>query len=106
MLQFARTWEVRALTEIQEGSVLIDRDHLVVVELLEPLELERVIAKKPTSLCLVDLSALKRLIRIDDLGHLLLEGLKIFRGEWSVHLEVIVETIVDRGAEADPSAWA
>ena len=92
---------VGAPAQIQEGAVTVDRDDLVVVELLQALQLEGVVGEKLPGLGLVHPAPLEGVVGLDDLLDLGLEGLQIVRREGLVHLEVVVEPLVDGGAEAD-----
>ncbi len=101
MHQLPGAGHVRALAQVEEPTVLVDRDHLVSVELLEALELERVVTEQLACLVFGDASTREGLIRRGDLCHLFLEFLEIFGRKGLVDLEVVVETVVDRRAEPD-----
>ncbi len=106
VLEAPRARHVRPLAQVEERPVPVDRDHLVVVELLEPLELERVVAEELARLLLVDAAALEGLIGGHDLRHLGLEGLEVLGREGLADVEVVVEAVVDGRPEADPGARA
>ncbi len=106
MLDLPGPVHVGPAAEVEERPVPVDGDDLVVVELLEPLELERVVAEELPCLLLVDAAALEGLIGGHDLRHLGLEGLEVLGRERLVDLEVVVEAVVDGGAEPDPGARA
>ncbi len=89
-------------TQIEERAVTVDGDDLVLVELLEPLELQRIVGKQLAGLVRGDPAALERERLLHDLGHLRLDGLQLLRGEGLLDLEVVIEAVIDGRAEADP----
>ena len=76
-------------------------DHLVGPEVLDPLELERIVGEPPARFVAIDLLANERKLLGDDLPHLGLERLEIFRSERLIDLEIVVEAVLDGRAEAD-----
>src|SRR5688500_5352273 len=92
---------MRSAAEIHERPVGVDRYHLVRTELLQPLQLERIIGKAPACSGLVDLLPNERQLLGDDLAHLILEHRDVVRRERARDLEVVIEALLDRGAEAD-----
>src|SRR5690625_166926 len=101
VLEVSGRGDMGSPAEVEEGSVPVDADHLVVIELFEPLELEGVIGEELACLFLGDDLPLEGVIAPDDFPHLLLDRLEVFRGEGFVDLEVVVEAMLDRGTEAD-----
>ena len=95
---------MRAAAEVLERAVGIDTDDLVVAQLADALELERVVGKAPVGLGPVHHLAAERIVPLHDLGHLLLDGLEVLRREGARHVEVVVEPVLDRRAEADAGA--
>ena len=104
VLHFPGGRHVRPSAQVQERAVLVDRDHLVVGHLLQPLQLERVIGEELPALLLADAAPLEGEVGGDHLAHARLEGLQVFGREGFVHLEVVIEAVLDRGAEADTGA--
>jgi hypothetical protein len=92
---------VRAAAEVQERAVAEDGDRLVGRELVEPLQLQRVVGEQFASLVGGYHAALERLVLARDVGHLALDPLQLLRRERVVDLEVVVEPVVDGGAEPD-----
>ena len=92
---------MRPAAQVQEGTVAVDRDHLVVLELLQPLELEGIVGEELPALLLAHAAALEGIVGGDDVAHAGLERLQVFGREGFVHLEVVVEAVLDRRAEAD-----
>jgi hypothetical protein len=92
---------VGTAAEIHERSVRVGRDDLVVAQLGEALELERVIDESLLGLGSIHLFTHERILLRRDLAHLVLERGNVFRGERLGDLEVVVKAVVDRRAEAD-----
>ena len=101
VLEARRVGHVRAATEIDERTVGIRRDDLVVSQLGEPLELERIVGEQLLRLRASDLIAHERILLGRDLPHLVLERGEILRRERLGDLEVVVESVVDRRTEPD-----
>src|SRR3954464_16091036 len=92
---------VRPATEIDEGSVGVGRDDLILAELTQPLELERIVDEDLLGSGTRKLGADEGVFLRRHLFHLGLERGEIFGSEWLVDLEVVVEAVLDRGTEAD-----
>ena len=88
--------------QVHEGTVGIDRDHLVVAQLLQALQLQGVVFEAPPRLLPVHLFAHKGIIGLDDLPHALLDRRQVLRGEGPGHVEIVVETVLNGRAESDP----
>src|SRR5689334_14345321 len=94
---------MRSATQIEERTVAIYRDDFVGAELLEPLELQRIIGEQLTRLRLVHLRALERLVFVRHITHARFDLFEILRRERFFHIEVVVEAVLDRRAETDSS---
>src|SRR6185312_12166075 len=101
VLHARRVGHVRAAAQVHEGPVRVHRDHLVVAELCQTLELERIVDEAPLGFLAIHFLAHKRELLLRNLPHLVLEGGEIVRREWFFHLEIVVETVLDGGAESD-----
>jgi hypothetical protein len=104
MLQAAGARDVRAAAEIGEGTVGVDRDRFVVAQLADSLELQRVVGEPPVGGLPVHDLAHERIVRLRHLAHAGLDPFEVLRRERAGHLEVVVEAVLDRGAEADAGA--
>src|SRR5690606_8810998 len=69
VLQASRARDVRSPAEIQEAPVPVHGDDFVVPELLESLQLERIVREELACLLLRDPAALERLVGPGLLGH-------------------------------------
>ena len=93
---------VRAAAQVDERTVRVRRDDLGGVgEVVEPLELERVVDEALARLRHADLLAHERILLRHHLAHLGLELLEVLGREGRRDLEVVVEAVVDGRAEAD-----
>ena len=101
VLEARRVGNVRAATQIDERTVGVRRDDLVVAELGEALELERIVGEPLLGFGAVHFVAHERILLGRDLPHLVLERGEIVGREGLRDLEVVVEAVVDRRAEAD-----
>ncbi len=104
VLEPAGAGDVRAAAEILERSVGVDADRLVVAQLADPLELERVVGESAIGLRPVHDFPHERIVPGRHLGHLRLDAREILGRERPVHLEVVVEPVLDRRPEADAGA--
>ena len=95
VLESPRARQMRAAAQVDERSVGIQGDRLVVCELVEPLQLERVVLEPPLSYFPIHLLALEPIVRPNHLTHLRLDRLEIIGRERSRHLEVVVEPVLD-----------
>ena len=100
----ARAGDMGPPAEVQEGPVAVDRYHLVVGKLVEPFELEVIVGEEIASLILAYDTPFEGVVGLDDPFHALLDGRDLIRGEGLGHVEVVVEAVVDGGAEADAGA--
>ena len=105
VLDARRVWHVRAAAQIDERSVRVRRNHFVFAELGESLELERIVDEFRLRALAIDLLAHERKFFVRSAAHLLLDLLEIVGGERLGDLEVVVEAILDRGAESDRRPW-
>src|SRR5690242_10036752 len=101
VLEIGRIRNVWPTTEIDEWTIGIGRDDLVVGELAKALELQRIVRELFARLLLRYFLAYEWILLGDDLSHFVLELLEIFRREGMVHLEVVVKTVFDRWTETD-----
>src|SRR5690606_5383219 len=101
VLEVPRRWQVRAPAQVHEGTVPVDRDDLVLAELLEALQLQRIVREEFACLLLGDDLALERIVAADHLLHPLLDLGELIGRERLGHVEVVVEAVLDRRAEAD-----
>jgi len=92
---------VRASAEIDERAVRVHRDDLVRPQIVDPLELERVILEALLGLGPRDFLTDERIIRLHNLPHPLFNRLQILRPERALHLEVVVEAVLDRRSKTD-----
>ena len=101
MLEIRRVRDVRAAAKIDERPVRVGRDHLVVAQFGQALELERVIRKDLLGLGARDLLPHERELLLRDLGHLLLELFQVFGREGTLEREVVVEAVFDHRPDRD-----
>ena len=92
--------QVRPPAEVQERAVAVDGDHLARAHLLQALQLEGVVGEELARLLAGHHRALEGVVGLDDRRHARLDGLDLLRGERLGHVEVVVEAVVDGGAEA------
>ncbi len=92
---------VRTAAQVGERPVGVGRDDLVVAQLADPLELERVVGELLVGGGAVHLVPDKRIVGLRHLGHPRLDLLEVLGREGTRHLEVVVEALVDRRAEPD-----
>ena len=100
-LRYDVSGHVRTAAQIDERSVGVGRDHFVRAEILDALELERIVGEPLERLAARDLLAHERILLRHDLPHLGLERGEILGRERLGDLEVVVEAVVDRRTEAD-----
>jgi hypothetical protein len=101
MLDVRRVGHVRPATEIDERPVRIHRDDFVGPELLEALELERIVGKSAPGHRLVHFLAHERQLLRHHLAHLIFEDRNIIGRERARHLEVVVKPVLDGRSEPD-----
>ncbi len=102
---------VRALAQVGERAVRVERDRLdalVLDEVLDELDLVRLVLGAEALERLVDGDVLahERLVGLDVLAHLLLDALEVRIADRHAvgELEVVVEAVLDRRADRDPHA--
>ncbi len=101
MLQPAGRGDVRSAAEIGEGAVGIDRDGLVVAQLADALQLERIVGEASVGALPVHHLPDERVVGLYHRGHPGLDLLEVFRREGPWHFEVVVEAVLDWWAESD-----
>src|SRR5688572_29908179 len=92
---------VRTATKIQERTIAIDGDDLVIAEFSQTLELQRIVRKELPRFCFGYLFALEGLVLRGDRLHLLFDLIQIVRRERLLHIEIVVEPILDRRSKSD-----
>src|SRR5439155_788600 len=90
-----RARDVGPAAQVDERAVGIDGDHLVRAQVLDALELERVVGEAALRLRPVYLLAYKGVVGPYHLVHLGLDPLQILGRERCRHLEVVVEAVLD-----------
>ncbi len=102
VLEPRRVLDVRPPAQVHEGAVGVGGDDLVApLEVVQPLQLERIVGEADACLRQRHLLALEGELLRHHLPHLGLERLEILGGERALHLEIVVEPLLDGGAEAD-----
>ena len=102
MLEVRRVRHVRAAAQVDEGAVSIGRDDFVAaLEIIEALELERIVGEAHARLGQRHLFAQERILLGHDLLHLGFERGQIVGRERLLDFEIVVEAIIDGGAETD-----
>jgi hypothetical protein len=96
-----RARDVRPAAQVHERAVGVDRDDFVRTEVVDALELERVVREAALRLLPRHLLAYERVIRLHDFAHLGLDALQVLRRERRGDLEVVVEPVFDGGTEPD-----
>ncbi len=76
---------------------------LVLGQLLDEFALERLPVERIPRLELVEHAALERQLIGDELVHALLDRGQVVGAELLVEVDVVVEAVLDRGADAEPS---
>ncbi len=92
---------VGASAQIGERALRVGGDRLGLGKLLDELALVRLLLERVPRLELVELGALEGLLLGDDLAHPLFDGLEVFRRERATDVEVVVEAVLDGGADAE-----
>src|SRR5687767_774782 len=101
VLDAARRRYVRTTAKIEERAIAVDADDLVLAELFEALELQGIIREQLARFFLRHPAPLERLILLRNLLHFGFDLLDIFRREWLLYVEIVIEAILDRRAKAD-----
>ncbi len=94
--------DVRATTQIHERTIRVDRDHFVLLQIVDALELQRIVREAPLGLGAIYFLAHERIVRGRHLAHLRFDLLQVFGRERRGHFEVVVKAVLDRRPEADP----
>ena len=102
MLHLAGRGHVRPAAEIDEIALAVER-HARRVEALEDLDLERLVAlaEEADRLLARHLLPLEGMVRLRDLAHDFLDLDEVLRRERLRFREVVVEAVLDRGADGD-----
>jgi hypothetical protein len=93
---------VRATAQIEEWTIAVDGDDLVIAQLFQAFELERIIGKKLTRFRLRHLLPFERLLLAGDIKHLFFDPFDIFWCEWLTHIEIVIESVFDGRTKSDP----
>ncbi len=93
--------QVRAAAEVGELALRVDADGLLVGQVLDELDLEGLLggAEDGEGLLAGQLLARELLVLGDDLRHLLLDAREVGLGDGLGELEVVVEAVLDGGAD-------
>ena len=105
VLEPAGPRDVRPAAEIHEGAVGVYRDGLIVAQLVDPLQLQRIVGETAPGLGPIDHLADEGEIPGGHLGHLGFQPFQVLGGERPVHLEVVVEPVLDRRARSRSPHW-
>lgn len=117
-LDIAGVRQVRSTAEIRPHHIALTVEIVVHAQLLmadiygrlgleriflvfDELNLVRLISLFAQGLLFAHHSALEALRRLDDALHVLFDGLQVIRREWILHVEVVVETVLDHRANAE-----
>jgi hypothetical protein len=94
---------MRAAAEIEPVALLVDLDGLVGRDRVDQFDLEHfaVVAEHLLGLLAGPDLLGKGFVARDDLAHLLFDRGKIFRREWLVAEEVVIEAVLDGGTDRD-----
>ncbi len=97
---------VRAAAEIEPVALLVDLDLLILRDRVDQLDLEQLALVAEHLLGLVARPHLlgEGFVARDDLAHLLLDGVEVFRRERLVAEEVVIEAVLDHRADGDLGA--
>ena len=101
VLYASRVRYMRTATEIDEGTVGVHGDHVIITELRQPLELQGIVREDLLRFAAIHLPPLEGEFLGSHPLHLLLERREVFRRKRRRDLEVIIEAVVDRGTESD-----
>src|SRR5216110_2891727 len=83
----SRARHVRSAAEIDERSVGVDRDDLICLQIIDSLELERILPEAFLGLGARHLFPLKRIVLLHNLHHLLFDSLQILRRKRPSNIE-------------------
>ena len=87
--------------QVHERPVGVNRNDFVLAQVVDALELERVLLEALLGLRARDFFPDEGVIRLHHLHHLFFNRLQVLRREGASHVEVVVEAVLDRRAEAD-----
>ncbi len=100
-----RVLDVRAAAEVQEVAFLISGHGRGAIgsQRVDDLELERLVHLREDFFRFRDrvLFARKRLVGLDDLGHLFFDLRKIFRSQLHIEFDVVIEAVLNGRADAE-----
>src|SRR5439155_5314921 len=92
---------VRSAAQIDEWAVGVDGDDLIFFQIIDSLQLERIILEAPFCFYPAYLFTREGIISLHNLSHLFFDRLQILRREGPSDIEIVVEPILDRRAETD-----
>src|SRR5439155_18749755 len=75
--------------------------NLIFFQVIDSLELERIVLEASLGLSSRDLFPLEWIVCLHNLHHLFFDNLQILRTEGPANVEIVVEAVFDRRAEAD-----
>ncbi len=101
MLDLAGAGNVRAAAQVHERAVGVHRNDLVFFQIIDSLELERIILEALFGVGARYLLAHERVIGFHHLGHFLFDRLDVLGRKRPPDIEVVVEPVLDRRPEAD-----
>src|SRR3989442_6329370 len=94
---------VRSAAQIDERTVRVDRDDLIFFQIIDSLQLERIILEAPFCFYPTYLFTREGIISLHNLHHLFFDRFQILRREGPADIEIVVEPILDGRAEPDLS---
>jgi len=104
--ELARRGQMRPRAHVEPAALAVDRDLLVLRDLADPFGLEALAMLAEVigdAVAAPDLAG-DLLVAVDDLAHALLDGGEIIRREGRLAGEIVIEAVLDRGAEGDLGA--
>src|SRR5205823_500204 len=105
VLEIRRIWNVWPPAQVDEGTIGVSRDDLIVREFTEPLQLQWIVGESLARIGRRDFLANERKLFRHHLPHLGLELLQVVRSEWLLDLEVVIESVFDGWTESDLRLW-
>lgn len=98
-----RAGQVRAATKIKPVSLSIDSNDLILGKVLDQLRFEILahVAKFGDGFIAVPDFAHEIIVATNDLAHLLLDGFEIVLGKRLIAMKIVVESVLDNGADRD-----
>src|SRR2546423_562276 len=101
VLDLAGAGDVRPAAQVHERAVRVHRDDLILFQVIDSLQLERIVLEAPLRLFSAHLFTRKGIISFYDLAHLPFDRRDILRRERPTDIEVVIKTVFDRRAEPD-----